>query len=141
MGCYIHLYIEVLTENGWELYSHPSIRQDYELFAKMAGVRNDGGIEPISLPKGLPEDISYIVGQASADWGADGHSHSWLDSDEIEELRVWNDCGRGEHGSSQLWGCRELHHDILKHYLEGDYFDEPDVQWIKDTRFVFWFDN
>ena len=136
MGCDIQLYIEVLTENGWELYSHPTVGRDYELFAKMAGVRNNGEIETIAQPKGLPNDISYIVRHASADWDGDAHSHSWLDSDEIEELRVWNDCGR----DGPPW-CRvgELHHEILNCYCEGHYFDEPDVQWIKDTRFVFWF--
>jgi len=139
MGCGIHLYIEVLTENGWELYSHPFIRQDYELFAKMAGVRNDGGIEPISLPKGLPEDISYIVGKSSVDWGADGHSHSWLNSAEIKELREWNDGGRGDPYENPF--SKDLHHYILRCYCEGSYFDRPQNPWIKDTRFVFWFDN
>lgn len=140
MGCDIRLYIEVLTENGWELYSHPSIRQDYELFAKMAGVRNDGEIEPISPPKGLPHGISYIVRKSAESWGMDGHSHSWLGSDEIRQLREWNDSGRDDEEVHQ--SQKELHHHILHCYCEGGYFDD-DIEnrepWIKDTRFVFWF--
>ena len=144
MCCYIHLYIEVLTKNGWELYSHPTVRRDYELFAKMAGVRNDGEIEPISPPKGLPDDISYLVQQASANWEADAHSHSWLCSDEIRQLREWNDRGRDDPYGKSLWCQKELHHHILHCYCEGGYFDddgEDRPHWIKDTRFVFWFDN
>jgi len=139
MGCDIHLYIEVLTENGWELYGHPTVARDYELFAKMAGVRNYTETNPISWPKGLPEDISYIVGQSSVDWGTDGHSHSWLDSNEIEELREWYDNGR--YDGAIPWDKKDLHHHVLGCYCEGNYFDEPDVRWVKDTRFVFWFDN
>ena len=144
MGCDIHLYIEILTENGWELYSHPSVKQDYELFAKMAGVRNYTEIKPISLPKGLPEDISYVVRRASEDWGSDGHSHSWLCSDEIRQLREWYDGWRYDPDGKPLWCQKTLHHHALHCYCEGGYFDDVEEDrhpWIKAARFVFWFDN
>jgi hypothetical protein len=138
MGCDIHLYIEVLTENGWELYSHPHIKRDYELFAKMAGVRNYlGSIEPIAEPRGLPNDISYLVRKSAEYWDSGGHSHSWLSSKEISELELWHDTGR----DGRLANSKSLYHYILNSYCEGNNFDGKSVDWIKDARFVFWFDN
>ena len=118
MGCDIHLYTEAKdTKNGkkvwrntddWRLnpyyekgntdgeteYNLKSIYhdRDYELFTVLAGVRqyNDKNV-PISKPKGLPRDASKVVKESSADYGADGHSHSFLTYAEIEDYA--NDVG------------------------------------------------
>lgn len=73
--------------------------RNYDLFAILANVRNghgfigcdtgDGFIPiffiPISMPRDLPGDISPEVKAQADDWGADGHSHSWLTLKELLE--------------------------------------------------------
>lgn len=98
MGCDIHIYVEK-KENGrwvsadtWKKdsdfnYVHPQVYEGrcYDLFAILADVRNGRGFagvktgegfNPISEPKGLPEDVSPEVLSASDGYGIDGHSHS-----------------------------------------------------------------
>jgi hypothetical protein len=103
MGCDIHLYVEVkqgdgtwkaadewiTDEDGWLHVPYGKKYYDernYDLFAILADVRNGRGFagiktgegfNPISLPKGLPEDVSPQVKKCSDNWGVDGHSHSW----------------------------------------------------------------
>jgi hypothetical protein len=93
MGCDIHMCLEYKTfkgewrncnlyekdryEGGYSMVSFTRHRS-YDLFAALCGVRNAYDVEPISQPKGLPDDISddtkgYLVGY----WGDGGHSHSW----------------------------------------------------------------
>ena len=134
MGCDIHLHIEVKTENGWEHYASPNFRRSYSLFEKMAGVRGD--IEnAISSPKGFPNDASYITERSYKSEVSYAHSVSWLNVKEINELSEWIQSQPGDGLSN------DLEHGILHTYLEGNSFcgDFPD--WIKDVRFVFWFDN
>lgn len=111
MGCDIHLYTERKYEREgkypiWICRDHYILNEyyilypefenekeykikpiynnrDYTLFAALVGVRNDGTIEPISAPRGLPEDVSRVVYQESQSWGSDGHSHSWLTAAEL----------------------------------------------------------
>ena len=107
MGCDIHLYTEKLrTINGkkqWvccdhftfnpyygadkyeKQFTHISIYDDrnYSAFAALANVRNDGYIEPISEPRGLPNDVSTYIKNESDYWDCDGHSHSWLTAKEL----------------------------------------------------------
>lgn len=61
--------------------------RNYDLFAILANVRNGEGFagvvtgrgyNPISMPRGLPEDVCAEVKKDSDNWGIDGHSHSWL---------------------------------------------------------------
>jgi len=67
--------------------------RNYNEFAILANVRNGYGfagvdtgdaLKPISMPKGLPEDVSKEVKFESDEWGCDGHSHSWLTAREIK---------------------------------------------------------
>lgn len=133
MGCDIHLHAEVKINGQWHHYLKNRIERDYRLFAKMASVRNeDNKIMPISKPKGLPNDISLITKIDADHWGADGHSHSWFGTQDIERL------------------CAEIG---LRYFTEtfpflfGHYFyDLKAVRLdlgpiIEDARFVFWFDN
>lgn len=142
MGCDIHMHIEVLTENGWELYSRPHVSRNYDFFAKLADVRNyNNEIIPLSDPKGLPEDVSYLVRKAYEHWEGDVHSISYITGQEIIDLCEWlqemKPFGMGN----------DLEHHIFHTYLEGDsfagFYKYPDDRpsWIKDIRFVFWFDN
>ena len=142
MGCDIHLFVEVKTENGWELYSSPNIQRNYSLFAKLANVRNYGNIVPISEPKGLPEDVSFLVRKEREDFDTDGHSDSWIGIEEIKTLEDWI---REYRPYGDVFDCISLEYSILHSYLYGNPFScagtEEGPEWVKDVRFVFWFDN
>lgn len=146
MGTDIHLHIEIKVNGKWEHYNKPKIDRNYELFAKLAGVRIVKGIEPISLPKGLPEDLSAIT-KMHADWQSEfQHSHSWLDVNEIREVEEWwkkyylkhwhTHSTEGVSYIESQWG-----------YLFGDAisgfgaFPESYPAEIEDVRMVFWFDS
>ena len=141
MGCDIHMNIEVKTENGWELYSKPDVERNYRFFAKLANVRNEfGDIEPISAPRGIPSDASYLVRKSYEKWGSDAHSASYITCEEIYILQNW----------LTVEGVRHplyLEDEILHTFCEGNSFygikrypdERPD--WIFDCRFVFWFDS
>lgn len=81
MGCDIHLHTEVKINGAWHHYSCPNVDRNYDLFARMAGVRGD--IDPISEPRGIPKDATFLTKFACNHRGIDGHSHSWLNAEEI----------------------------------------------------------
>ncbi len=109
MGCDIHLYVERRENNKWlscdtwrqaDEEASPDVpygqefyrSRNYGLFSILANVRNGRGFagcdtgdgyNPISLPRGLPGDVSPVVKAVSNQWGGDGHSHSWLTVSEI----------------------------------------------------------
>lgn len=110
MGCDIHLYVEKLGPNGWESADNfkpdpdepGRMSVDYEdridtgrnygLFAILAdvrngrgfaGVRTGDGYEPISPPRGLPDDTCALVRAEHEAWGADAHSASYFTVSEL----------------------------------------------------------
>lgn len=116
MGCDIHLYVERregadwVTADRWkrDKYEEASDRltvncedrfyseRNYGLFAILADVRNGRGFagiktgegfNPMSDPRGLPDDCSLEVRGESDGWGEDGHSHSWFT---VSELMVYD---------------------------------------------------
>lgn len=87
MGCDIHMYVEVKGWSNedaeeWQMAIAETAtygRRNYGVFAALANVRNyESGIRPISLPRGLPGDVSGPVRNAADRRGRDGHSYSWL---------------------------------------------------------------
>lgn len=112
MGCDIHIYTEMHEKlddkliwinvdcwkyNRWyELYpaserqftiEHIYKGRWYSMFAVLANVRNYGKCEPISMPRGLPEDVSKPVREECERWGTDGHSHSWFTLAELKDAK------------------------------------------------------
>ncbi|MEK6880267.1 MAG: hypothetical protein AABY22_11690, partial [Nanoarchaeota archaeon] len=85
MGCDIHCYIEYREKNppeNWKQWHDFGGRinpgRQYGIFAKLVGVRNYYEIEPVSKPRGLPEDLGreaesdnqiYISNEHSDDEG------------------------------------------------------------------------
>lgn len=146
MGCDLHLHVEIKIKGNdeWQHYNHPNglyagtrNKRNYGLFAKMANVRNDERepIEPICLPKGLPEDITLVT---KIDHERDNyHDESWFNLKEIEKLNKWWD------------------EDFLTKDVPGSWFEEYfgylfgntfckhtlELNNLTDVRFVFWFDN
>jgi len=102
MGCDIHIFAETKNKTGeWMPVTEPVFAstlgdsmtarlydgRNYQLFSILADVRNGIGfggcdtgdrLNPISDPKGLPEDVSKEVAEKSDSWGEDGHSHSFF---------------------------------------------------------------
>lgn len=148
MGCDIHLHVEVKINGKWHHYSCPSVDRSYRLFAKMADVRNSDcyGIEPISTPKGLPDDVTELTKFCfEVDWGEDAHSVSYLTSGEIVELQNWgNDyLGRELPGGIKHWFMEEEFGYLFGNSFTGFYEEGSGYypEGLEDFRFVFWFDN
>lgn len=132
MGCDIHLHQEVKVSGKWEHYGCPSIDRSYDLFGKMAGVRGDG--PPVAPVRGLPKDITDITRMSAVMYGSDGHTHSWLNADEIAELEKWLEERQGSRFNRPF--------GYLFGNGWGDFKESPGdyPQEIEDIRFVFWFD-
>ena len=146
MGCDIHLHIEILIGDGfpgyWEHWAAPAVTRNYDMFSKMANVRNDGSIKPIDDPRGLPSDISLMTKLAYKEEEPDAHSASYLNVDEIAELAEFLKTLQPEDSIKSRLDF-DLEHGILRTYLLGNSFTckEDWPEWVKDVRFVFWFDN
>ena len=141
MGCDIHMFAEVRKDGRWHkvgpVFPNPYYRSDepesesnrpttdspyvgqnYDLFAMLAGERNDWavagiptgrGFEPISPPRGVPEDASREFGAYAEAWLGTGylcHCHSWLT---LEELLAYDWKGKVTVIGTDL-------------FSEGDYF-------------------
>lgn len=119
MGCDIHTYTEIMIDGKWTLVDQGDVSRSYALFGRMAGVRNSEH-EPISPPKGLPDDLSFGTKHYADYWNGDGHTHSWFDKREIDMLKKWYD------DSFDFWD--EFGWALCN---EGD----------ENIRLVFWFDN
>jgi hypothetical protein len=139
MGCDIHLHVEVKIEGKWQNWTAPNLDRNYDLFAKMADVRNyNQGTVPISKPKGLPEDISVVTKLSYDHWGVDGHSHSWLGYGALTVLEEWINNQEHLEGHRKVWEFDRM----FGWFLGNGFLDKgswPDG--VDDVRFVFWFDN
>lgn len=151
MGCDIHLHTEVKIKGKWHHYAERNVERCYRLFAKMANVRNyeEYGITPISDPRGMPEDASETTKFFCEEYGADGHSHSWLDAKEIDELyRFINDDLKlvGGRIKQSGWWPEENFGYFFGNTWAGwnryqKYQEHLKEMGVEDVRFVFWFDN
>lgn len=141
MGTDIHLHIELKIGGAWEHYQAPSIFRDYELFAKLAGVRRDDP-KPIVEPRGLPGDVTLLTGLEAKKHEGDMHHASWLGPAEIDELRMWWEA-REELLRKQYENrdYKVFEQEIAGGYLfGGSYTLSESHPWVQDIRFIFWFD-
>jgi len=100
--------------------------RNYYLFAILADVRNDGSVEPISQPRGIPEDCSYPYKLLLDRWGMDAHSESYFTLEELLNVK-WD-----EYNSHQGW---------LKEFMETiEKMKQVDPD-PSNVRCVFFFDN
>lgn len=99
MGTDIHGRVQMRWEaNGkWEDECAIEDGRNYAVFAMLAGVRNDFGfagckthapLQPISEPRGLPDDNPEYKFE---DWAFGDHSESWLTLREILDWPGWNE--------------------------------------------------
>ena len=152
MCCNIHLHTEVKINGVWHHYSCLYVHRNYQVFAKMAGVKNDGSIIPIVPPRGLPEDATDLTLFNNQHWGKDGHDHSWLSAEEITQLVEYVD---GElklpdkHGYGVGWWCNDNFGYFFGNTWGGFWKYRNDKnsstpkapKGVEDIRFVFWFDS
>ncbi len=150
MGCDIHLHTEVKINGVWHHYGCPQVWRSYNLFAKLANVRNyeDPGspeyIEPISEPRGLPEDATAVTKYDSDRWGVDGHSHSWIGAQEIAQVAEWAKKRGMEKAPNGMEGFWES--DMFGYLFGNDWsgftkYPDERPEGLEDIRWVFWFDN
>ncbi len=80
-----------VSSDDWELHDgdwHPVEKYDgrnYYLFSVLADVRNSY-VDPISYPKGIPDDASYGYKYMCDVWEGDSHSHSYFTLKELLEV-------------------------------------------------------
>jgi len=137
----MHLHIEIKINDVWEHYGCPYIPRDYEMFGKMAGVRNKE-IIPIVQPKGLPEDITLLtkIGHEQEKY----HHESWFNISEIAEFEKWFNERAKRTKETFRWypgASWFLYLEEMTGYLFCNGFTENTRLGIQDVRFVFWFDN
>lgn len=153
MGCDIHTFVEtktfrnqrdnkinnVLDEYSDELLEWETVgkeegtyysERNYYVYAMLADVRNyDGGVIPISQPKGVPKDASEIYKKYSDDWNGDGHSHSYFT---LSELSL--DVNYADYNQDMLDKFYKLIDNMKSIQKELGLSSD-------DVRFVFLFDN
>jgi hypothetical protein len=137
MGCDIHMHIEIKLDGRWEHWGAPHISRNYRLFSFLAGARKQPDWpEPISPPKGLPDNLSTVTRFAWEQEKDDGgvNRMSWLNKDEIVRLENW----WLENAPADDRALFEV--KCLGTYLLGNTFGAP-KEPIQDVRFVFWFDH
>jgi diadenosine tetraphosphatase ApaH/serine/threonine PP2A family protein phosphatase len=142
MGCDIHVHTEIKINGVWHHANQLRFERNYNLFARMAGVRNyNDKIKPIAQLRGLPDDATVFTRFDADRWGIDGHSHSWLGAAEVAGLGVWMEAEHAKH-SQEYWYC-----EIVIGYVFGSGWDaftehrEYLPKGVEDARLVFWFDN
>ena len=72
-------HAQIMDMMGLEIWSG----RNYDLFAFLADVRNDGGITPLDEPRSRPKDASDSYLWACSAWGENSHSHSWFILEEL----------------------------------------------------------
>lgn len=137
MGCDITAHVEIKVNGEWYHWNHPKIDRWYDLFARMAGVRGDA--EPISLPRGVPDDASFTTKLHRQHDEGDAHSDSWLTAEEVASLQGWI--------RSRPYTANNVSVESQVGYIFGNGWDfkkygyEGCPEGFEDARLVFWFDN
>lgn len=140
---------------------HPYDGRNYNLFSILADVRNGygfagvdtgDGFVPITKPRGVPEDASHYFRHQVAEWGPDGHSHSWIslldlidyDWQQVTKKRgwvrpdqygIWKAKGAPESWSGGISGGNVRHltneqMDVVSTFPEGPtYVTQVEWEW------------
>jgi len=190
MGCDIHTFVEIRKGDTWRMVKRPRFSErdyssgeieknsterpfdwrNYGMFGILANVRWDD-VEPISQPKGLPEDMSKGVKKNWDAWDGDGHSCSYFTAKELIEFDFfkplkYDTYTEGEEVVSQSYrfgntfgrkmvcvekiqpikGYKNKWPQTYKAFLGDIFFIQLDelcalAKNPEDVRLVFWFDN
>lgn len=133
---------------------NPFDHRSYSVFAFLAGVRNYDCCEPLSEPKGIPNDVSDEIKTEYDSWSCDSHSTSYLTLRELLEFdydkifwnrrvtkqtsnNCWNGASLADEGEGAMISYRENLGEFFFTHLE----ELKSLGDIDDVRIVFWFDN
>lgn len=86
MGCDIHAHIEYRwrdDDTAWWYFAEVKIDRNYEIFAHMAGVRNQEDIEVLVPARGMPNTAAIATAACWREWEGDAHTPSWLFYNEL----------------------------------------------------------
>ena len=155
MGCDIHLFKEYrspdTTNNKWHSYDHwysegtqmgrafddsaPS--RNYAAFGMLAeGVRTE---YPYSIEcKGLPDDVTYLVGTEHKSWGVDAHSATYFTEVELNALLIRLSIMSSDGNETVNRQKAYLNH--MLQYMNQIPF-EFHIEDSTEKRIIFWFDN
>lgn len=134
MGCNIHGVVEVKEKDAWRWLCEIPWNRDCLFYAQIAGVRNHWGLEPISSPRGMPDDVDdttrhdyeYFMEHTG------GHDLSYLTANEVwgqvKNMITDND--------SKVW-------ELIPIWKAWRYFigHLGNCYGMDNVRMVFWFDN
>lgn len=139
MGCDVHIHSEIKVGGKWLHYDQPRAQRNYTLFEKMAGVRGKEE-NAMAAPRGLPDDATETTRFDSEHWNGDGHSHSWLNAEEIRKLGDWYREEFKGRDPDSIWPKWD---QWLFGNCYSDFMRYPDdrPKGVEDVRFIFWFDN
>ena len=142
MGADIHAHMEIKWDGEWLYYSPVDIGRNYHLFARMADMGRCHDIDPIAENKGIPEDASKMARIHCDRWGRNGHSHSWLNSQEIcqlfDEFTVISSPRHKDFDFLDEFPGLYLFGSSFKGFFK---YPEEAPKNLEDFRLVFWFDN
>lgn len=110
-------------DDGWEMVSDYFGDRNYSLFALLADVRNDGSINPLDEPRGIPDDASTGYLYKAAAWEYDAHSHSYFTLAELQRVD---------------WKALDFYTDGFERALEEMALIDDDPEKV---RCCFFFDN
>jgi hypothetical protein len=130
MGCDIHVCLEYKdVGNGWNicLATIMHLPRWYALFGAM-GNHHRSNVQPVFTPRGLPADMDYWTKVAAEEEGIDGHTHSWLSTEELAEA-----LGRACDGGNEDYKSPDSE-CLLAAMRKLDELGHP-------ARIVYWFDN
>ena len=145
------LLVPAEANKGKDVYSLIGLfpGRSYSLFALMANVRNNFGITPISVPRGIPADASAIIKmQAGVNFGDVYHDPSWLSVEEIfdaiyegggyERMKILH--GPSKHAQDALHSLLISIEEQLNRLGRVSCMMEL-YEKRKDFRIVFWFES
>ena len=151
MGCDIHISADRLVNGSRERVTgnfhegpDPFDWRSYGMFAFLSGVRNYSAIQPISEPRGLPEDGGYEIysGDHSASWLSveelKAHDYDKVIEDRRHTVEIMPGCFSGGQTAEEGAGKKTT----LRDFLGQAFFDDlKELENIGADRIVFWFDN
>lgn len=139
MGCDIHVYAEIKVKDvpGWHYYGQVPMNRNYDLFRRIARLPGESqSVTPISEPRDWPAAVSLVANLHRQDWGSDGHSHTYLSSQEVIDLYDWAIAALNYPqywiGESYLFGTSW--HTFRK-------FPDDYPEFVEDFRWLILFDN
>ena len=150
MGCDIHVVCQRRKPGGaWEdLGISIWENRNYSVFGFLAGVRNYSAVEPLSKPRGLPENDQSFVNDPDDYYY---HSTSWFSIEEllaidpnreVEDRRYMKQEGPNSWNGTATCAEGEGEKTTLREFLGEKFFD--DIERAKKAgteRVVFAFDN